>query len=365
MSKQTVNSRPDPPYSRKRLRLIALLALAATGIALNIWIARPFIPGLTWAFAFAVIANPLHGWISSHVKRPGLAAGLSVTTVALALVLPVTFLVWQIGQQAGEFAMIVQQYMESGQLQSQLARYPYVAEIWEGIQETFDIRQEAQRLVAFVQGTLIGWMGSAVSGVVQLLIALFALFYFFRDEDSVVRGVRSVMPMSRAETDQLFRDIRDATHATVYGTLVVASVQGFLGGLMFWFLGLHAPLIWGAAMGLLAIIPILGAFVIWFPAALLLATQGAWIKALILIAWGSIVVGLIDNLLYPILVGNRLRMHTLPVFIAIVGGLLTFGASGIVLGPVILAGTIAVMDILRRRTAYGRSAKQETTTRAA
>jgi predicted PurR-regulated permease PerM len=147
--------------------------------------------------------------------------------------------------------------------------------------------------------------------------------------------------------------VGDTVFATVYGTLVVAAVQGTLGGLMFWWLGLPAPLLWGVVMGLLSIIPVLGAFIIWIPAAVFLAAQGAWGKAVILTLWGTVVIGLIDNLLYPILVGKRLRLHTVPVFIAIVGGLAVFGASGLVLGPVILALCDAALDLWRCRMADG------------
>jgi len=153
--------------------------------------------------------------------------------------------------------------------------------------------------------------------------------------------------------------VSDTVYATIYGTLVVAAIQGALGGLMFWWLGLPGPILWGAAMALLAVIPVLGAFVIWVPAAIFLAATGAVGKALILTAWGSIVVGLIDNLLYPVLVGNRLRLHTVPVFFSIVGGLMFFGAAGLVLGPVVLALTMAVIDIWRRRTAHGKAAEEE------
>jgi len=121
--------------------------------------------------------------------------------------------------------------------------------------------------------------------------------------------------------------------AVVYGTLVVALVQGSLGGAIFWYLDLPSPLLWGTIMALLAVLPILGAGIVWAPAAAFLALDGQWEKAMILVGWGAIVIGLIDNILLPILMRKRLHMHTVPVFIAAVGGLLAFGATGIVLGP--------------------------------
>ena len=150
--------------------------------------------------------------------------------------------------------------------------------------------------------------------------------------------------------DRMFTRVADTVHATIYGTLIVAAVQGTLGGLMFWWLGLPAPVLWGLVMGVLAVVPVLGAFIVWIPAALFLALDGSWGKALILCLWGGVVVGGIDNVLYPILVGNRLKLHTIPAFIAIVGGLIVFGPSGIILGPVILTVTVVLLEIWRSRT---------------
>ena len=150
--------------------------------------------------------------------------------------------------------------------------------------------------------------------------------------------------------DRVFSRVGNTVHATIYGTLVVAAIQGTLGGLMFWWLGLPAPVLWGLVMGMLAVVPVLGAFIVWIPAALLLALEGSLGKALILALWGGVVVGGIDNLIYPILVGNRLKLHTIPAFMAIVGGLIVFGASGLILGPVTLTVTVVLLEIWRSRT---------------
>jgi predicted PurR-regulated permease PerM len=151
--------------------------------------------------------------------------------------------------------------------------------------------------------------------------------------------------------DRLFTQIADTVHATIYGTVVVAGVQGTLGGLMFWWLGLPTPLLWGLVMALLAVVPVLGAFIVWIPAAIFLALDGSWGKALILVSWGALVVGTIDNLLYPMLVGNRLKLHTVPAFISLVGGLALFGPAGIVLGPMAVTTTLMLLDVWRTRIA--------------
>ena len=153
--------------------------------------------------------------------------------------------------------------------------------------------------------------------------------------------------------NRLYTRVDDTIHATVYGTLAVSSMQGLLGGLMFWFLGMSAPLLWGVMMALLAVVPVLGTFVIWAPAAVFLAMEGEMTKAITLVAWGAIAIGLIDNALNPYLIGNRMRFHTLLVFISIIGGLALFGASGIILGPLLLAIADALLDVWKRRTAFG------------
>jgi predicted PurR-regulated permease PerM len=147
--------------------------------------------------------------------------------------------------------------------------------------------------------------------------------------------------------DQLFARINDTVRATLYGTVVVASIQGTLGGLIFWWLGLPMPLLWGIAMGMFSIVPTLGAFVVWIPAALFLAIAGHWGNALILTAWGAVAIGGIDNLLYPLLVGNRLKLHTVPAFLSIVGGLILFGAAGLILGPLTIALTVFLLELWR------------------
>jgi predicted PurR-regulated permease PerM len=189
--------------------------------------------------------------------------------------------------------------------------------------------------------------------LMQLFITLMSLFFFLRDRHHVLAVLRSMLPLTDSEIDEVFQRVDDTIHATIYGSVVVGLVQGTMGGLMFWLLGLPSPLIWGTVMGLLALVPMLGTFVIWGPTAIFLALQGDWTKALILASWGGIAIALVDNFLNPFLVGKRLRFHTLLVFFAILGGLALFGASGLILGPLILAMADALLEVWRRRTAAG------------
>lgn len=191
-------------------------------------------------------------------------------------------------------------------------------------------------------------MRGSVNQLINLLLTFYLLFYFLRDRQRAWRALADFSPLSRAETNLVARRFMDAVQATIFGTLGVAAVQGTLSGLMFWWLGLPLPLFWGVVIGLLAIVPVLGAFVVWVPAAVFLAFEGHWIKALILAAWGGIIVGGVDNLLYPILVGNRLKLHTVPALIGLIGGIILFGAPGLVLGPAVIVVTLVLVEILKK-----------------
>jgi len=279
---------------------------------------------------------------------------------AIALVL--TGLVIFVGQtlvsSIGSGTQTFQSFFQGGQWREQLARIPWLGSLLAALEQQVNLGGQLQSMAGEVGKRASEFAAGSVWVLVQVVLTFFVLFYLFRDRRKALGTVRSLVPLSEKETNKVFTRVADTIHATVFGTLAVAAVQGALGGLMFWWLGLPAPILWGAVMGLLAIVPVLGAFVVWLPAAIFLASSGQWGKAVILLLWGTVVVGLIDNLLYPILVGKRLRLHTVPVFFAIVGGLAVFGAAGIILGPVILALTDAILEIWRRRTAAGRPAEE-------
>jgi predicted PurR-regulated permease PerM len=348
---------PDPPLTRSRLEAAALIALTIAGLAVCILLAYPFLPAITWAIALALVAHPLHRKIRQRIVRPNLAAGLSVGIILAGFVAPVVLVGHQAAGQAERGLARLTELMGSGSLEKSAGQSPQTAAAFAWIERYVDIDRELKQLAESVPRNLERWLRGTLWTGVQFLVMLFLLFYLFRDRTAAREKLRSYAPLSRREADSVLTQVTAMIHATIYGTLGVASIQGTLGGLMFWALGLPSPLLWGIAMGLLSIITGLGAFVIWLPAATMLALQGDWAKAALLTAWGTVVVGLIDNLLYPIFVGREMRLHTVPVFIAILGGLFVFGASGLVLGPAALALTISLLDVLLRRTENGGSAQ--------
>jgi predicted PurR-regulated permease PerM len=364
-SKETVIPDRMGWWTRDHALVVVLVVATAILFYLCWLIAKPFLGPIAWALALAIVARPVHCWMVSRMeKKPGLAAGLAVAVIAVIIVAPAVFVGHQLVKQATTSIGAVQEATKDGKWREQLGQKSPKLQSMVAAAESSGLGGQLQGMA----GDLGKRIGNVVTGsawaVVELLLTLFVLFFLFRDRDQSQKALRSLVPLSEKEMSEVMKRVSDTVHATIYGTLVVALVQGTLGGLMFWWLGLPAPILWGAVMALLAIIPVLGAFVVWVPAAIFLAMSGQVGKAVILAAWGTVVVGLIDNLLYPVLVGNRLRMHTVPVFIAIVGGLMIFGAAGLILGPVILALTVAALDIWRRRTAWGQAAEAGVTANA-
>ena len=343
----------DDWLTRERL-LVLVLAGVTVIVAWLCWqLIKPFVPPITWALVLAVLAHPLHERIAGRVKWPSLAASLAVVVVTLTIALPAAFVVRQVGVEAVASADTARKLADPERWKLAIERFPRLAPVREWVEREVNVDKQVEDATTKVAKGVGGMLQRVVDMAMATLITLFLLFYFLRDKQRILRALASFVPLAPQESEHVRKDVRDAISALVFGTLSVALVQGTLGGLMFWWLGLPAPILWGAIMAILAILPLFGAALIWVPAALFLAIDGQWDKALLLAAWGTIVVGLIDNLLYPLVVKNKMRMHTVPVFIAVLGGLLAFGATGVVLGPMILAVAIALLDIWRRRMALG------------
>ncbi len=332
-------------------RALVLMTLTGAGLLLCYGMTAPFIAPLTWALAIAVMSEPLHRKIEARVSRPNLAALLTVLAIMCIVVAPSILLASRLLDTAASAVTMVRELVESGAWRTPLDANPITAPLGRWIELNFDLIGLVQAAGSWLTDAATSMLRGSVLRVVELLLTFYVLFYFLRDRLFLLRALRRMLPLSRQELNTIYTQVFDTVHATVYGTLVVAVVQGTLGGLMFWWLGLPAPILWGVVMGALAVVPVLGAFVVWVPAALFLLLAGHEIRALILVLWGAIVVGGIDNLLYPMLVGNRLKLHTVLAFISIVGGLAVFGAAGLILGPVVFTLTRALLHVWIDRNA--------------
>ena len=340
--------------SRESIATVVLIFSVILGLLLCYFLAIPFLPAIVGSFTLAVLFAPLDTRIRTAMRFPGISAVTTVAIVALIVVVPAILVMGTLLSEADRSAALIRSLIDGENWTRAIESRPRLAPTLRLINQRFDIPE----LIRASTSWLAGWSGTfvqfSVSGVINLLLTFYFLFYLLRDREKMIAATKKMLPLSGPEFTRLADRVANTISATVFGMTAVAVLQGVLGGAMFWWLGLPAPLFWGVLMGLLAVVPLLGAFVIWAPTAAYLALAGDMASAALLAAWGTIVVGLVDNVLYPILVGNRLMLHTIPSFISIAGGLLLLGAPGVVLGPVIVSVFLTLMEIWRHRATESR-----------
>ena len=344
-------------WSREHCLVLVLAGVTVLALYLCFRLLEPFLPALAWALALAVVFHPLHRRIEARVSNPDVAAGITLASIVLLLAIPVGYTLRNVVQNASGGLQSIQVDSAEERWREGLARFPRLAEFVHWLETRTEVRREVEKAIAATTASLTSWLSGSIRALGMLLITLFTLYFFLRDRRSGLRALRALVPLSDSEIAEVFDRVAATIQATVFGSLMVAVIQGVLGGVIFVLLGLPAPALWGAVMGLLALVPWAGTFLIWLPTAVFLALQGHWGQAMLLLGWGLLVIGLIDNLLYPFLVGSKLRMHTLLVFFSLVGGLAFFGAAGVILGPLVLAITEALIDVWRRRTRDGGDAE--------
>lgn len=333
----------------QRYSMIALTVALILGLILCYFITLPFIPSLVWSLTLVVLFAPLERLLRRRFRRAGLSVSLTLLLAAVMVVAPVVLVSGALVNEVIKSVDLIGAMLSEDQWRNLGQRHPWAAPAIDWITKHLDPEQLLQTLA----NQLGAWSGSvlqgSVAGIVNLLLTFYFLFYLLRDRMRLLATLERMLPLTPTEFRVLADGIVSTIFASVYGTVAVAALQGVLGGLMFWWLDLPSPIFWGVVMGLLAVVPFLGAFIVWVPVSIALALDGQLLSAVILAVWGTVIVGLVDNVIYPILVGRQIAMHSMVSFIAIVGGLILFGAHGIVLGPVIVAVALALLEIWRSR----------------
>jgi predicted PurR-regulated permease PerM len=338
--------------------------VVATVVALYLcWrMLQPFVEVVLWAVVLVIVFFPVHRRILKRVGSPGWSAVLSCLLVIVVILVPLTLLTFAVVNEVGNFAQMLQPKPDgTGGAAGAAAglldpNSPYLGPVVRWLGQYVDLNKlDSQKFIAerlqglsgAVAARTLGFVGGFVGFVVEVFFVIFTMYYLFRDGERLRVAAYEMVPLSDEKAREIFDRTGEVISASVYGVLVIAVIQGVLGGLAFWALGLPSPLLWGVVMIFLSMIPMLGAFLVWVPAAIYLALTGHWVSALILTVWGALFIGSVDNFLRPKLVGERTRLHELLIFFSVLGGLQVFGVIGIVLGPVIVAITIALLDVLR------------------
>ena len=345
------------PDRRGQARWLILLATLVAALYLCWQMLAPFINVLLWAGVLTLTFAPVHRRILARTRRPNLSAILSTLFVVLVIGVPTGLVTWAIVREIIPAVTTLQAGI--GQFLDPSADHAGPVTRW--LAQYIDLEQTRTRITAQLgaiggelAGRAVSIVGDVVGIVVQTLFVVFVMFYVFRDGAMIRDALSSAIPLRNRQTLEVLTRVREVVGASVNGVLVIATIQGTLGGLAFAALGLPSATLWGVVMIFLSLIPVAGAFVIWLPAVIYLAATGAWVEAILLLIAG-VLISLVDNFMRPRLVGKRAKLHDLFIFFAVLGGLHVFGLIGLVLGPVTLAVALSLFEAFRHPDTVGAS----------
>lgn len=338
------------PLEVRTLILLLVLVTLAFG-----WILLPFYGAVFWAVVLAVVFSPLQRRLALRIGgRGNLSALITLSVCLLVAILPVFFIAALLVQQGAD----LYQRLDSGELDVGV----YVARVREVLPAVLQHQLDRFGLNDFdglrdriVSGAMQGSQFIATRAfsigqdtfqvVIGFFLMLYLLFFFLRDGLDIVRGIRMAVPLADHHKRRLQIKFTRVVRATVKGNVVVAAIQGTLGGLIFWVLDIPSALLWGVLMAFLSLLPAVGSGIIWAPVAAYLLLSGNTWQGVVLAVFGVLVIGMVDNVLRPILVGKDTRMPDYLVLISTLGGLSLFGLNGFVIGPLIAALFMASWDL--------------------
>lgn len=333
---------------------IFLAVLVIATLALG-WIIAPYFGAILWGIIAAILFGPFYGRLLNHMPRHrNLAALITLSLIVAIAVIPAVILGILVVQEvtglydklrAGhiDFMLMFQH------IQDMLPKWAVRSLDRIGLMDLDLLRKqvssELANSVQMIAGQALSIGRAAFNFIVTVGIALYLAFFLMRDGDKLSRILDGAVPLSEHTRHEVAKKFIAVTRATINGSMVVAIVQGMLGGAVFWALGISAPLLWGVVMAFFSLLPAIGTGLVWVPVAIYLLASGAVVKGLILVVCGLFVIGMVDNVLRPILVGRGTRIPDYIVLISTLGGLEIFGFNGIIVGPVIASLFLTVWEI--------------------
>ena len=327
----------------------ARYAVTIAGLYLTYLVLRPFLTALTWAVIFAILFQGMQSVLAKRIG-PARAAAATTLVVTMAIVVPAMFLVSVLAREAPQ--VLDHLRLSSQDPPAQIQRF------WEAVRarSPIPIPETANDVVTRLSNRVVVFLNSQAGPLVagsfatlgSLAAMLFALFFMLRDGDGMSRRVRDYLPFSEQNNGRLMDAARDMVRASVGAGLIVAAAQGAIGGLAFWLLGLGAPIFWGFVIAFCSLLPVVGAAIVWLPAAVALLVSGAVTRGVVLLVVGTFGISMVDNVLRPVLLSGKTSISGFVVFFGLLGGAAAFGMIGLLIGPIILVIAGQLLENLRR-----------------
>jgi len=333
--------------------------ILAVVLYLFVRVFAPFFMIFLWATILVITFHPLYRRLRTLLRgRESLAALLMVFGLTLLIILPVILLIANVAQQSVDaYVMYSDALVKQEQnLERTIMAHPVLtkAKAVLGRFVNFDqidlgalVIKGLESASGFIVGQSTNFFSGLAGFMFRFVLLLVATYYFFKDGEKVVGELRKLSPMDKTREEKIIRKFTDITRATMLGTFSSAAIQGVLGGLAFLLIGMPSPLLWGVVMAFMSLVPVLGAFTVWIPAALYLIAIGSFGKAVFIVVYGLLTVTLADNVLKPLIIRGGSKIHPVVIFFSILGGLSFFGFSGLILGPLVTGLTFVVLEIYR------------------
>lgn len=339
---------PSNPSTSDRLTTVLSYGVLLLLFYLVYRIYEPFLTALGWAAILTIFFHPMHGWLLRRFS-PNRAALFSTLVVTLLLIVPAIVVATLFVREAVSISRGVQHSLTGEQAPLVARTWAWMARHVPGLDPNADLVDMIENGVKKEAGFLAERVGTILRNIAaflfDLFVMIFALFYFFRDAEKIIRGVRAVLPFDAEHREMMLVQARDLISASVTTSLIIAAIQGVLGGLGFAIVRLANPLFWGVTMAFFSLVPVVGSALIFVPASLWLGFNGHWGRAILLLVICAGVSTVVDNLVRPLLLGGRAEISALVIFISVVGGVALFGMLGLVLGPILVATAASVFAV--------------------
>jgi len=312
-----------------------------------------FLIPMILAAVFVVLFYPLYGWLLKLFRNnKSLSSLVCCFILLLGLITPVSIVANLVSGEAISLYQTVEQKVQEiiqkgdERVLKNIKEYKWVKKLHLNEIDWQSSLQESAQAGAKLLATVINKASKGTFQVLaNLFLTFFAMFYFFRDGDKLIQRLKYLSPLADKYKEELFIRFISVSRATIKGTVVVGLIKGFIGGLTFWTFGINSPILWGVVMAILAIIPMLGAWLVMYPAAVILLLMGHIWQGIALFLISTLIISSVDNILQPRLVGRSTGLHDLLIFFSTLGGIGMFGVMGFIVGPIIAALFISILDV--------------------
>ncbi len=346
---------------KKYIFLVFILLLAALTFYYLYQILSPFLASIIWAMLLAITFYPPFLKLQHFLRNKRVLSAFTMTLlVLLVIVLPVSLLLISLANEVIDFYHHLDEMIKTGRLQTYLNRIlelPLLKGGLERLQPYVDLSQadpfnfllkNIQQISTFLFNQTSNLLKGVSTFVAAFFFTLLSLYYLFKDGDHLLKRIKEIVPLPAKESQMIIERFKAMISATLYGGILIAILQGILGGVSFWVLGISSPVFWGTMMAFLSFIPMGGTALIWGPATIFLFFQGAFLKGIILLGLGALIISMVDNLLRPLLVSTKTNIHPLLLFFSVLGGIQAFGMIGLVGGPLIMTLALTLVEIYVR-----------------